>query len=64
MKNIEKYPNTEVSKMEENKTPEIYIGYVFNRDGSCAIVVDGRDIKKLPEEDAKKICDWYYRRTK
>lgn len=50
--------------MEENKTPEIYIGYVFNRDGSCEIVVDGHDIKKLSEEDAKKICDWYYRRTK
>lgn len=50
--------------MTENKTPEIDMGYVFNRDGSCAIVVEDRDIKKLTEEDAKRICDWYHRRTK
>lgn len=50
--------------MEENKMAEIDMGYVFNSDGSCELVVVDRDIKKLTEEDAKKICDWYHRRTK
>lgn len=49
--------------MEENKMPEIDMDNVFNCDGSCAIVVEDRDIKKLTEEDAKRICDWHHRRT-
>jgi len=44
------------------KAPDM--GYVFNRDGSCAIVVKDHNIRKMPEEIAKAICDKYHGRTK
>lgn len=38
------------------------MGYVFNRDGSCEIVVEGHNIRKMPEAVAKAICDKYHGR--